>query len=646
MNTNRQNNFSIRDIALAFLFVALFLFILVWLFPTKEYLKGFNFLGNTPDTEEKDNDETNENQFLGLNSMLFNQNLTQMKEAAILYFTTPRLPQRIGDTKKLTLGQMLQMHLVTNIVDMSGNACDPDASYVLLTKVKGEYTLKVNLKCGEEEEFIIVYIGCYSYCEGPVCQSRTKEVIASSPAIQRSYECEYRLNGRWTDWSKWSAWQTGKPKASSTVQVQKNVVHKGGKTEELAAAQSKSYSCPEGYVLDGKSCVKTQTGIRSAIKTTVTSCPEGYVISNGECLKKTKYTRSATKTTTTTCPEGYVIKDGACSKTLKYTKSATKTTTSTCPSGYSYSDGTCKRTLKYTRSASKTTTTTCPSGYVIDGSQCIKKTRITKGATKTTVKGGVVRETFTSPQGDENFTLVKTYTDVSCTDVCRTITYYVYDIKTPDKVTYSCAAGWTLSGTSCSKVETSTATPDKSVSYSCPSGYTKDGSSCYRYETSTATPDKSVSYSCPSGYTKDGTKCIRYETTTVTASKTVKYSCPAEYALDGTKCYKTTSQTANTTKEVTYSCPSGYVKDGTKCTRKIVNTVTANEKIKYTCKSGYELSGTKCIKYIGGTSKTYYRYRTRKYVGGDTKWSTCKIDTSLTKKGYVLTGNKRLQYIK
>lgn len=643
MNSNGENRFSIREIVLVFLFIALFVFILVWLFPTKGYMKAFDFAGNNTENNEKTNDK--DNQFIGLNSMLFNQNLTQMKEAAILYFTTPRLPQNIGDTKKLTLGEMLDMHLVTNIVDMSGNTCDRDASYVLLTKLKDEYTLKVNLKCGDTEEYIIVYIGCYSYCEGDVCQSRTKQVIASSPSLKKAYECEYRLNGRWTDWSKWSAWQTEKPKESSTVQVDKKDIVKGGKTKTKDATTSKKYSCPEGYILDGKKCVKTQTGVRGATKTTTTKCPEGYVIVNGECLRKTTTVRTATKTTTTKCPEGYVIKNGECNRTLKYTRGATKTTTSTCPSGYSYIDGTCKRILKYTRGATKTTTRTCPSGYVISGSSCIQTVRITRGATKTVTSGGVIRETFEGPQplGVEP---VDVYSVRDCSNGCRVITYYVYDIKQPDKVSYSCPSGYTRDGTTCYKTETRTATPTTSTSYSCPSGYTKDGSSCYRLETSYADPAVTVTYSCPSGYTKDGTKCYRTETTTVAATVNVKYSCPEGYGLDGTKCYKTSSQTATPTKTVTYSCPSGYTKDGTKCYRKIVTTVTANEKIIYKCESGYEVSGTKCIKYIGGIRTTYYRYRTRKYIGGNTKWSTCTIDTSLTKKGYILTGNKRLKYSK
>ena len=620
MSTKNNTRYSARDLVLVFLFIALFLSILVWLFPTKEFLKDLDFGGNNSQVEE--NQGNDNNQFLGLNSMLYNQNLTQMKEAAILYFTTPRLPQNIGDTKKLTLGEMLDMHLVTNIVDMSGNTCDRDASYVLLTKVEDEYTLKVNLKCGDTEEYIIVYIGCYSYCEGPVCQSRTKEVVSSSPAVKRvsksAYECEYRLGGRWTKWSNWSAWQKEKPKASSSLQVEKKVIVKGGKTETIAAGQKKEYSCASGYVLDGKKCIKTQNAVRTA-----------------------------TKTTTTTCPTGYIIKDGQCSKTVKYTRTATKTTTYTCPSGYSYKNGTCKQTIKYTRNASKTTTKSCPSGYVISGSSCIRQVKKTQGATKTTISGGTVRETFTSPQGGSNFTLVKTYTGKDCSDGCRVITYYVYDIKKPDTVKYSCpSSGWSLSGTTCTKIETSTKELSVTTSYSCPAGYTKDGSKCYRYETTTKSPSVNTAYSCPAGYTKDGSKCYRTETTTTTANKTVKYSCPSGYSLDGTKCYKTTSETATPTKTTTYTCPTGYTKEGTKCYRKIVTTVTATEKIKYTCKSGYELSGTKCIKYIGGTKVTYYRYRTRKYINGDIKWSTCKVDTKLTKKGYVLTGNKRLKYSK
>ena len=154
----------IKRFLIGFLCAALFIFLLLWLFPTKANL--------------------NESLNSALNPFydrIFQENLNTMKEVAIGYFTTDRLPKKEGDTKKLTLGEMLEMKLLLEIKDKNGNMCDTDESYVELTRLEDEYKMKVNLKCGEEEDYIIVYLGCYDYCLNDICekQESTKSTAAS-----------------------------------------------------------------------------------------------------------------------------------------------------------------------------------------------------------------------------------------------------------------------------------------------------------------------------------------------------------------------------------------------------------------------------------------------------------------------------------
>ena len=154
----------IKRFLIGFLCAALFIFLLLWLFPTKSNL----------------NDSLNSalNPFY---DRIFQENLDTMKEDAIAYYTTDRLPKKEGDTKKLTLGEMLEMKLLLAIKDKNGNMCDTEDSYVELTKLEDEYKMKVNLKCGDEEDYIIVYLGCYDYCLNDICEKKedTKEVVAT-----------------------------------------------------------------------------------------------------------------------------------------------------------------------------------------------------------------------------------------------------------------------------------------------------------------------------------------------------------------------------------------------------------------------------------------------------------------------------------
>ena len=116
----------------------------------------------------------------GLNSRIFNANVGEMKDAAISYFTTDRLPQKEGDSVTLTLQQMLDMKLLLPFKDKNGKTCDTQKSYVTLTKKENEYEMKVNLKCSEEEDYIIVHLGCYSYCESAICEKEEEKTVINN----------------------------------------------------------------------------------------------------------------------------------------------------------------------------------------------------------------------------------------------------------------------------------------------------------------------------------------------------------------------------------------------------------------------------------------------------------------------------------
>ena len=162
MYTETRNNFSIRSVILQFLFVALFVFILIWLFPMKSDMKkAISSIDNS------------DNNLSILYDRIFNENLLAMKESAKDYFTLQRLPQKVGDSTKLTLRQMLDKKIILPFVDKNGKQCDLDASYVLVTKHDEEYVMKVNLKCGKEENYLIVNMGCYDYCKGTICEKKT-----------------------------------------------------------------------------------------------------------------------------------------------------------------------------------------------------------------------------------------------------------------------------------------------------------------------------------------------------------------------------------------------------------------------------------------------------------------------------------------
>lgn len=172
MYEERKEKFSFKSFFLTLLLVLLFVFLMLWIFPTKWDLdkKYGNF-----DLER----------LSVLYDEVFANNVGRMKEAAIGYFTDERMPQVVGESKKLTLRKMYDLHLVLKMKDKNGKECNADRSYVEMTKYTEEYRLKVNLSCGDVEDYIIVYLGCYSYCKGGVCE---KQITTPSETTKREEE--------------------------------------------------------------------------------------------------------------------------------------------------------------------------------------------------------------------------------------------------------------------------------------------------------------------------------------------------------------------------------------------------------------------------------------------------------------------------
>ncbi len=575
MYEERKESFSVRSLILQILFVVLTVFLLLWLFPTKNYVKDY---ANDAFTEK----------LQPLYNQIYNQNITTMKEAAINYFTTDRLPSKVGESVTITLKEMQDKKLVLDLIDSNNKKCDVEKSSVKVEKLDNEYLMTVKLECSDASNYIEVHLGCYDYCKASgVCEKKETPVIKptnpTKPVIlEKKYQYEYEkiTDGKWGDFGEWSQWS----KDTITKTEYRNV-----ETKEITEKTGTLVD-----VIDAKKDVKTTY-----------TCPSGYTLNGTKCSKKSTDTKKATASTKTTysCPSGYTLNGTKCSKTTTDTKNAT---------------------------ANKKTTYSCPSGYTLNGTKCSKTTTDTKNATANTTYGDWVYQgkyTFNSIQytsDTRKVVRVSSSINTDCTTNCTTNTWTYLVYNRSKKTTYSCPSGYTLNGTKCSKKTT---------------------------DTKNATASTKTTYSCPSGYGLGGTKCYKGSMTTKNATANTKttYTCPSGYTLNGTKCNKTTTNTKNATanKKTTYSCPSGYTLNGTKCSKTTTDTKTAtkNEKVTYSCSNkDYTLNGDKCTKTVDTYIKyTYYRYQERKFISGtrDIKWSTSKTDSTLLKQGYVLTGNKK-----
>lgn len=200
-----HRGFAFKSIIVKLLLIVIIVFLIIWLFPTKKYVKNIidQRLG------------TNENR-------IFNANIETMKNAATSYYNGSRLPEKNGDSRTLTLREMIDKNLLMNFTDSNGKKCNTEDSYVKVTKNEDDYSLKVNLVCKDKKGYINSYINGKS-CTNEVCskkkldekssetenketeksnQEETKNETASSQQCQYVKKTNgYYKYGAWTNWS-------------------------------------------------------------------------------------------------------------------------------------------------------------------------------------------------------------------------------------------------------------------------------------------------------------------------------------------------------------------------------------------------------------------------------------------------------------
>ena len=163
-----RRGFPVKDFLLKLVLVVVFVALLCWLLP--KFIKPT--IVNECQHSGSSASVCDTSGLDALTSQIFADNLEKMKNAAISYYTDDRLPQNVGDSESMTLSDMIGKHLIVPLIDKNNKACDVTASYVKITKNDDEYIMKVNLKDSEKEDYILVHLGCYTYCDSYICEKK------------------------------------------------------------------------------------------------------------------------------------------------------------------------------------------------------------------------------------------------------------------------------------------------------------------------------------------------------------------------------------------------------------------------------------------------------------------------------------------
>ena len=614
-----------KEILIKIIMLILFILLLLWLFPKADLDVFYD--------------------------QVYTNNIKTMKEAARNYYTVDRLPANVGDQTSMTLKEMVDNKMIIRFTDKDGKTCDESSSGIEITKLSNnEYTMKVELNCGDQKDYILETIGCTTVCSNGTCQTiinngNNSSVIAGGSSNQSSSNNGYNNNTGSTnnggdtvqDNTDWES-MTG----SSKDDVYKIKVTYYQHKKAITTTKT-VYTCPDGYTKNGTKCTKETTGatidatpvynpdtvettdakfnyngkytvyadpIKNKINTEL-SCPTGYTLNGAYCIKYTDATEVDGETIYT-CPTGYTKNGTKCTKTYDATYKASETSYS-CPNGGTLNGTKCTLTT----AATSNTTYTCPSGYTKSGSSCYKVYTATSNTTYTCPNGGTLSGTKCKTSSSYNATPKTTYScpnggDLSGSKCVKSSSYNatastVYGSWVSQGTKYYSSAGQAytgdtsklvyvgkVSGSACGsacgsggvKYKYTYYTRSKTTKYSCPNGGDLSGTKCKTSSSYNATAK--TTYSCPNGGDLSGTKCNKSSSYDATAKTT--YSCPNGGTRDGNKC----TLTANATATTTYTCPAGYTKSGTNCTKKYDATPSVGVGA-YTCPNGGTLSGTKCI---------------------------------------------------
>ena len=149
---NIRGRFPLRDVLLKIMIVIIFIILILFVIA--------KVMGPS-DNRERKNDNYD---------VVFNENLEAMETFAYTYFTEDRLPKEVEDSAELTLREAFNLNLMDSFTDANGEACDVNESYIRLTKNEDDYTLRVNLKCNEQEDYLLTKVNTYDYCENAICE--------------------------------------------------------------------------------------------------------------------------------------------------------------------------------------------------------------------------------------------------------------------------------------------------------------------------------------------------------------------------------------------------------------------------------------------------------------------------------------------
>ena len=268
---------KIRTILFNILVILTLVFIYIFFFPKKSYVKS-----------KVEN---------GLNDIVestFNQNMESMRISGTEYFTS-------RENGTVTLQQLIDEGLSAELKDSKGETCST-ASYI----EKDDKKMKIHLDCTDKKGDKILNLSDNKF----IC----------------IYQYEKKTEEGYTDWSEWSEWQKEPVEKDELTNVETETrqeldgKRKEQKSRQESIAATSKQACPNGTTELGNKC-KFRKYVGD-VNLFYGECPNNdtrYEYDpNGSNCKKYEIYYTDKNNTASSCPQGYNLSGNRCYKTVYY----------------------------------------------------------------------------------------------------------------------------------------------------------------------------------------------------------------------------------------------------------------------------------------------------------------------------------------
>ncbi len=138
--------------------------------------------------------------------------LDSFEEALLKYLNKDNLPKEINSSKTVRLKLLEDKDLITKLVDNEENTCDSNESFAEITKFENNYAVNISLNCGSNRENRLIYVGCFSECNGGVCKGTAESEAGICGEVATDDDNSSTSSGNNTDTKP----ETNKPSNNTT----------------------------------------------------------------------------------------------------------------------------------------------------------------------------------------------------------------------------------------------------------------------------------------------------------------------------------------------------------------------------------------------------------------------------------------------